>query len=119
MANQKAYRAKNGTIAQEASSKKTITVEVVYARAHDQQLVSVELAAGSTVMDAVDCSRLLEALSSASQAQLKFGIFGKVVLKPEEYVLTEGERVEIYRPLIADPKVVRKQRAEKAKQARS
>ena len=45
---------------------------------------------GSTVMDAADCSQLLESLSSATQAQLKLGIFGKVVLKPEEHVLTGG-----------------------------
>ena len=48
-------------------------------------------------------------------SQAPLGIFGKAVSKPEERVLEEGERVEIYRPLIADPKEVRKQRAAKAK----
>ena len=48
-------------------------------------------------------------------SQAPLGIFGKAVGKPEERVLEEGERVEIYRPLIADPKEVRKQRAAKAK----
>ncbi|MCY1554802.1 Protein RnfH [compost metagenome] len=47
------------------------------------------------------------------------GIFGKAVAKPEERVLEDGERVEIYRPLIADPKEVRKQRAARAAQARA
>jgi putative ubiquitin-RnfH superfamily antitoxin RatB of RatAB toxin-antitoxin module len=45
------------------------------------------------------------------------GIFGKAVPRPAERVLTEGERVEIYRPLIADPKEVRKQRAARARDA--
>jgi hypothetical protein len=45
------------------------------------------------------------------------GIFGKAVSKPDERVLEDGERVEIYRPLVADPKEVRKQRAAKAAQA--
>ena len=43
------------------------------------------------------------------------GVFGKVVSKPEAQALADGDRVEIYRPLIADPKEVRKQRAAKAK----
>ena len=47
------------------------------------------------------------------------GIFGKAVPKPAERVLQSGERVEIYRPLIADPKEVRKQRAAKAKAAKT
>src|SRR5690606_41251547 len=47
------------------------------------------------------------------------GIFGKAVPRPEERVVEEGERVEIYRPLIADPKEVRKQRAARAAQAKA
>ncbi|MOA44639.1 Persistence and stress-resistance antitoxin PasI [compost metagenome] len=47
------------------------------------------------------------------------GIFGKAVAKPEERVLEEGERVEIYRPLIADPKEARKQRAAKVAKAKA
>jgi putative ubiquitin-RnfH superfamily antitoxin RatB of RatAB toxin-antitoxin module len=47
------------------------------------------------------------------------GIFGKAVSKAQERVLEEGERVEIYRPLLADPKEVRKQRAAKAAQAKA
>jgi putative ubiquitin-RnfH superfamily antitoxin RatB of RatAB toxin-antitoxin module len=46
------------------------------------------------------------------------GVFGKAVTKPEERVLNSGERIEIYRPLIADPKEIRKQRAVKSKAAK-
>ena len=46
------------------------------------------------------------------------GVFGKSIDKAEERVMEEGERVEIYRPLIADPKEVRKQRAAKAAKAK-
>ncbi|MNJ79349.1 Persistence and stress-resistance antitoxin PasI [compost metagenome] len=52
-------------------------------------------------------------------ANCPLGIFGKVLAKPEERLLEEGDRVEIYRPLIADPKEVRKLRAAKAAQARA
>jgi putative ubiquitin-RnfH superfamily antitoxin RatB of RatAB toxin-antitoxin module len=47
------------------------------------------------------------------------GIFGKAVSQPNERLVQEGERVEIYRPLMADPKEVRKQRAEKAAKAKA
>ncbi|MNO09836.1 Persistence and stress-resistance antitoxin PasI [compost metagenome] len=47
------------------------------------------------------------------------GVFGKAIAAPEQRVLEEGERVEIYRPLIADPKEVRKQRAARAKAAKA
>ena len=49
---------------------------------------------------------------------VSLGIFGKALPKPAERILLSGERVEIYRPLIADPKEVRKQRAAKAKAAK-
>lgn len=61
----------------------------------------------------------LEALIDIGLQQAPLGIFGKAVAKPEERVLEEGERVEIYRPLLADPKEVRKQRAAKVAQAKA
>lgn len=52
-------------------------------------------------------------------ATARLGIFGKAVGRPEESLLEAGDRVEIYRPLSADPKEVRKQRAARAARAKT
>ncbi|GAB6042465.1 RnfH family protein [Endothiovibrio diazotrophicus] len=87
----------------------TIKVEVAYARADVQVIVPLELAAGATVEAAIRASGLLERFAEIDLAKNKVGIFGKAS-KPAN-ALTDGDRVEIYRPLIADPKAVRKERA--------
>jgi putative ubiquitin-RnfH superfamily antitoxin RatB of RatAB toxin-antitoxin module len=86
-------------------------VEVVLAMPERQELVSLEVAAGSTVADAIDRSGLPERFEGFQPDLSKVGIFGQKT--PADRVLREGDRVEIYRPLIADPKEVRRQRAKK------
>jgi uncharacterized protein len=81
-----------------------VTVEVVIALPERQLLRRVELPAGSTVADAVSASGLAEA-----GAAPRFGVYGKVV--PAGTVVRDGDRVEIYRPLRADPKELRRLRA--------
>ena len=98
--------------------KRTIAVEVVYALADKQKLLKLSVPAGTTVREAVMLSGMDSHFPGVDFAQSPLGIFGKAVAKPEERALEEGERVEIYRPLIADPKEVRKQRAAKAAQAK-
>lgn len=93
-----------------------ITVEVAYAKSSEQRIITLQVKEGTTVLEAARESGITECFPEIDLSQAKLGIFGKVVLKPEEQVLKEGERVEIYRPLIADPKEVRKRRAEQAKQ---
>lgn len=90
-----------------------ISVEVVYALAHKQELVLVTLAAGSTVEQAIERSGILEKYPEIDLLKNKLGVFAKLV-KPES-TLRNRDRVEIYRPLIADPKAVRKQRAAEGK----
>ena len=75
--------------------------------------------AGTTVREVALRSGLDAHFADLDLATSPLGIFGKAVAKPDERVLEEGERVEIYRPLIADPKEVRKQRAAKAAQAKA
>ncbi len=87
----------------------TIAVEVAYARPEEQLILPVELPAGSTLRQAVEQSGILQRFPEIDPQQMKAGIFGK--LKKPDQVLQPGDRVEIYRPLIADPKEVRKQRA--------
>ena len=86
-----------------------IKVEVAYARADVQQIVPLEVEAGCTVEQAIRASGLVERFPEIDPGKNKVGIFGKAT-KPAN-VLEEGDRVEIYRPLIADPKAVRKERA--------
>lgn len=91
-----------------------ITVEVVYGLSDKQKLLKLSVPAGTTVREAAIRSAMDNHFPGLDLAHSPLGIFGRAVAKPEERVLEEGERVEIYRPLIADPKEVRKQRAAKA-----
>ena len=98
--------------------KPVIVVEVVYALADKQKLLRLSVPAGTTVREAALRSGLDAHFPGLDLQAAPLGIFGKAVAKPDERVLEEGERVEIYRPLIADPKEVRKQRAARAAQAK-
>ncbi len=89
----------------------TIQVEVVYALPNVQNLLTVNVPEGTTAQQAVELSGLPDQYPEI--ANLKLGIFGRLV-KPDT-VLREKDRVEIYRPLIADPKEVRRKRAEEGK----
>lgn len=95
--------------------KPSIAIEVVYALAERQKLLRLSVPTGTTAREAALRSGMQQFFPELDLSQAPLGIFGKAVGKPEERVLEEGERVEIYRPLIADPKEVRKQRAAKAK----
>lgn len=94
-----------------------VVVEVVYALAGEQKLLSLSVPLGTTAREAALRSALHEHFPGLDLASAALGIFGKVLAKPEERVLEAGERVEIYRPLLADPKEVRKARAAKARAA--
>ena len=88
-----------------------IQVEVAYAKRDEQVIISLEVDAGTTVEEAIKLSGVLEQFPEIDLAQNKTGVFGKIA-KPDTE-LREMDRVEIYRPLIADPKESRRKRAEK------
>ena len=90
-----------------------IDVEVAYARPDEQVIVPLQMAAGATVEEAIRRSGVLDRFPEIDLAQAKVGVFGKVGRLDQ--VLGSGDRVEIYRPLIADPKEARKQRAAEGK----
>jgi putative ubiquitin-RnfH superfamily antitoxin RatB of RatAB toxin-antitoxin module len=90
-----------------------ISVEVIYALPTQQPLLKVKLAEGATVEDAIRASGVLEAFPEIDLTQNKVGIFSKLVKLDE--AVRDRDRVEIYRPLIADPKEVRRKRAEEGK----
>ena len=93
----------------------TIHVEVAYALPDRQRIVALEVPDGCTVRSAAMQSGLDKQFPDLDLTTADLGIFGKSVSSPDSQTLKSGERVEIYRPLIADPKEVRKQRAAKVK----
>ncbi|MDD7804348.1 MAG: RnfH family protein [Endozoicomonas sp. (ex Botrylloides leachii)] len=99
----------------DTASEPMITVEVAYAKAYEQKIVSFQVIEGTTVYETAKLSGITAFFPEIDLDSVKLGIFGKVVLKPKAQAIKAGDRVEIYRPLIADPKEVRKRRAEKAK----
>lgn len=86
-----------------------IRVEVVYARREQQRVVCLELPPGATVRNAVERSRLLEPLPEDEAKACRYGVFG-IVTEPSTLV-RDGDRVEIYRPLLNDAKAIRRRRA--------
>ena len=92
-------------------------VEVAYALPDKQSLVSLEVEEGTTIKEAIEASGLLDTYDQIDLTRDKVGIFSKFATL--ETVLREKDRIEIYRPLIADPKKVRKERAAKGKGMRS
>ena len=95
----------------------TIKVEVAYALPDKQAIVAVDVSPGTTALEAARLSGITDKFAGIDLDNAKLGIFGAVVAPGQ--VLAEGDRVEIYRPLIADPKEVRKARAARAKERRA
>lgn len=90
-----------------------INIEVAYALPTKQVLIDVAIAEGATVEQAIEVSNILSQFPDIDLKKTKVGIWSRVVRLSE--TLKDGDRIEIYRPLIADPKEIRKRRAEKAK----
>lgn len=89
-------------------------VEVAMAMPNKQQLARLEVASDTTATQAVaqaDLPSLFPELPASLFQQLELGIFGKVLRHPQDYRLRDGDRVEVYRPLIIDPKDARRRRA--------
>lgn len=97
----------------ETAMAEMLNIEVCYALPGKQELVKVKLPAGATVQQALEASGLLAKYPEIDLKKNKFGIFAK--LSKLDALLRDRDRVEIYRPLIADPKEVRKQRAAEGK----
>ncbi len=91
----------------------SLSIEVIYALPGKQECIRLKLPEGSTLQQALEASGLLEKYPDIDLKKNKFGVFAK--LSKLDTVLRNRDRVEIYRPLIADPKEVRKQRAAEGK----
>ncbi|PIE20739.1 MAG: RnfH family protein [Neptuniibacter caesariensis] len=90
-------------------------VEVAYALPTEQKIISLEVAEDCSVYDAVIQSGIVAFFPQIDPDNDPMGIFAKAIKNPKETILQEGQRVEIYRPLTADPKEVRARRAAKMK----
>lgn len=88
-----------------------LTVEVVYANPEHQELITLRLASGATAAQAIEQSGILQRFPEIDADSAALGVFGKICAP--DRLLQDGDRVEIYRPLYADPKDLRRQRAAK------
>lgn len=96
-------------------------VEVAYALPDRQKIIEVLVEPGTTAYVAACKSKITDYFPGLNMDEATMGLFGsalgtKGLKPPKEHVLLPGDRVEIYRPLLSDPKEVRRRRAEKAKQ---
>ena len=88
-----------------------IDVEVAYATPEQQMIIALKMLEGATVEQAINASGLLDCFPEIAAGDIKAGIFGNIC-KLDQH-LRQADRVEIYRPLIHDPKEARRQRAAK------
>jgi hypothetical protein len=88
-----------------------IAVEVAYATPKRQWLIELEVPAGTSVAEAIRLSGILEAVPGLDTTHI--GVFGESVERDRR--LAAGDRVEVYRPLIADPKEARRELASRGK----
>lgn len=92
-------------------AEKLITIEVAYAKPEQQVIISLEMPEDTTVEQTIKASGILEQFPEIDTSDLKVGIFGNVCKL--ERLIREGDRIEVYRPLIHDPKDARRERASK------
>ena len=91
-----------------------ISVEVTYALPQKQEVLSLKIRSGALVSEAIERSGILRDFPEIDLGSAKVGIYGKQVKL--DVVLRDKDRIEIYRPLIADPKEIRKKRAAEGKE---
>ncbi len=96
------------------SDENMIEVEVAYALPDKQKIYGLVVERGTSALEAAKRSGVQKDFGVVDLDQAKMGIFGQTIKAPAKHILQAGERVEIYRPLIADPKAARRKRAEKA-----
>ncbi|GJG95527.1 RnfH family protein [Cupriavidus pauculus] len=91
----------------------TVRVSVCYARPDAAFLKSVDVPAGTTIVAAIQSSGLTDEYREVDPTTMRVGIYGK--LKTLDTVVREGDRVEVYRILTADPKTARRKRVQKTR----
>lgn len=95
-------------------AEKMIDIEVAFALPDEQLILNVQVPEGTSVFDAAKMSGIEQRFDDLNVDEMPMGIFGKTVRKPKDEAIKAGQRIEIYRPLIIDPKQARANRAAKA-----
>ncbi|WP_395610501.1 RnfH family protein [Pseudomonas sp. B22129] len=95
-----------------------VEIEVVFAAEDRQVLLALAVPPGTSLRAAVQASGIAAQFPLLALAECPLGIFGKVIADPEVRAVQAGDRIEVYRPLLADPKEVRRLRAAKAAMSR-
>lgn len=90
-----------------------IDLEVAYAKSDEQAILTIKVTPGTTVQQALELSGIMQLFPEIIMSNIIVGIFSKIVSL--ESVVKNGDRIEIYRPLLADPKEQRRKRAEAGK----
>jgi hypothetical protein len=90
-----------------------ILIEIAYALPKKQLIIPIKMKAGVTAEEAIKASGIISKFPEIDLTKNQIGIFGK--LTQLDHVMRERDRIEIYRPLIADPKEIRRQRAAEGK----
>ena len=94
-----------------------INIEVVYGQPQRQELISLKVTSSTSIKEAIIQSDICKLFPQIELANARVGIFSRAAKLSD--TLREGDRIEIYRPLLADPKEIRKRRAEQAKERAS
>lgn len=89
-------------------------IEVACATPRKQRIMALTVAAGTTLREAVERSHIAEEFPEVDVSNAPLGIFGKKVARPEQTAVEEGQRIEVYRPLLIDPRQARVNRAANA-----
>ncbi|MCL1077082.1 RnfH family protein [Parashewanella spongiae] len=95
-----------------SQTQQSYDVDVVYALPKQQKIISVTITSGTTAIEALKQSKMQQFFPEIDLEKVKLGVFNNLIKHDTE--LQAGDRLEVYRPLIADPKDVRRRRAEKA-----
>jgi putative ubiquitin-RnfH superfamily antitoxin RatB of RatAB toxin-antitoxin module len=96
-------------------SEQGIAIEVAYALPQQQKIIALRVPAQTTLYQAAQLSNITNYFPNLNLDNSSFGIFGKLEKNPHTCFVRVGDRVEIYRPLLTDPKEARKARAAKVK----
>ena len=91
----------------------SIRVEVAYALPERQEIVTVDVPEGTSMLDAVKASSICKRFPGLDPDNTDMGIFGKAIKQPGQHQVQVGDRIELYRPLMIDPKQARLNRAKK------
>lgn len=87
-----------------------VQIEVVYALPERQYLIALAVPVGTSAREAVRRSNLAQSIAQCVD-DCALGVFGRRLQNPDDYLVQQGDRIELYRPLLLDPKEIRKQRA--------